>query len=383
MDGGKKGAAQQLVATDGAADGLPAVRRAGTAAAEGHAGKKANSFWARALMVAGLALIPAGNAKCMGESAHPIVEEDADAQQDVDPEADAEAHDEDAGPETDVHEEDADAREGDAAPDADVVEGRGEDAGADGDSDVADPGADGEAVEEADAETPGEDAGDAEAEASCPVSDTVLEYPEVPGPIGTSDQIIVEEYGRRVECDGTEARTLNRVDISLTPAASPEQLGDAVRQGSDTIIPGGTVRLTAAGLDGIGYARKVPGAEGRVGINGTVSNGIVTGRLIGFYESGGIIYASLGTERPGYTDRYADAPEGAYVNSQGTEGWVFMATAFDYNPADPGLSTCSLTMLEAPVNVPNGGAIAHDGGTFRLGTIASGTDLASARFRRE
>ncbi|MEW5996684.1 MAG: hypothetical protein AB1657_03755, partial [Candidatus Micrarchaeota archaeon] len=120
-------------------------------AAEGHAGKKANSFWARALMVAGLALIPAGNAKCMGESAHPIVEEDADSVE------------EGAGPETDVHEEDADAREGDAAPDADVVEGRGEDAGADGDSDVADPGADGEAVEEADAETPGEDAGDAEA----------------------------------------------------------------------------------------------------------------------------------------------------------------------------------------------------------------------------
>ncbi|MEW5995966.1 MAG: hypothetical protein AB1657_00005, partial [Candidatus Micrarchaeota archaeon] len=129
--------------------------------------------------------------------------------------------------------------------------GRGEDAGADGDSDVADPGADGEAVEEADAETPGEDAGDAEAEATetadadadagCSPS-TIYEWIENPMPdFGGSRQMEVLRYETTEwagsECETTSTgRTLAGIDYTFTPPieTSAESLRNVVGQGAIT-----------------------------------------------------------------------------------------------------------------------------------------------------
>ncbi|MEW5996683.1 MAG: hypothetical protein AB1657_03750 [Candidatus Micrarchaeota archaeon] len=340
--------------------------------------KKAASFWGKALIVAGLALVPAAKAACMGETSRLMADEDADA----DPVADAEAQEEDgASDSADTEREDAGTEapdaEAEAENDSDVVgpetDGEREDGGAP-DSDVG-PEADAgpEAVEEADAETPGEDAGDAEAEAACPEHTTVSEDIPAPGPIGEIGQAITETYELTRECDGTETRgALLELDIGLAAPASPEQLANAIRQGSDTVIFGERVRLTAAGLGGIEYARKVPGAEGRFRAEERISDGVHDAFPHDFM-AGSVIMNVAGS--------FIEVPEGGYAAFP--DGNVVHMTSLAFDPMDPLGSTCYLTILEAPVNVPDGGTVAHDGGTFRLGTVASGADLAAARFRRE
>lgn len=294
-------------------------------------------------LVAGLALVcaPAANTGC-SDSAPPV--EDADAGEDVAADVDSDL-DSDVGPEVDADE--------DVGPETDA-------------EDFAD---EGETLDDS-----------GEAEASCPTTTSVSEAVEAPGPIGELEQTITEIYEFTNECDGTLTRgNLLEVGINLSSPASPEQLGSAVAIGSDTVIFGERVRLTAIGVDGLEYGKPIPGAERTIGLMGTVDDGVHVASVRNFVsgERVTLTLAEVGGEVLGEVSvlpgEYASFPSGRVV----------MVTDLRYDPIDPLGSLCHLTMLEAPVNVPNGETVGHGGGVFRLGTADESGNLTGLRLVRE
>lgn len=308
---------------------IPGVRSARMEAVGGGGeAPRRSPFLGRILLVAGISL-----AGCGGESPRPVDDADADAVQDVDEDVDS------ALPDSEV--------EADIGPEADVAP---------------------EDVIEAEAE-------DGEAEAGCPSVSSVEEPVEDPGHIGSIVPVVTETYESVTECDGGITRGgLLETGITLPEPASADLLGGAIGMGAEIPIFGEMVRLTLFGLEGIEYERPVYGAEGDVEPLGSVDDGVhrATARSIGETSvlvrlsdvgGGDIGDSSLG---PG---QYAPLPSGRIV----------LMTDLRFNDRDPLRSRCHLAILEAPVNVPNGGRVSHGGREYVLATEAEGADMRAAR----
>lgn len=291
-------------------------------------------FLSKFLLIAGIACAGA-SASCEGPTSGPA-DQDADVQDVEDADGNGEA--EDAGPEIE----------------ADAVE-------AESDSDA------GETLETVD----GEDEG-SEAVESCPTTASVEEPVESPGPIGEIEQAIIETYEVTTECDGTETRgNLLELEIALASPASPEQLDAAISAGSDTVIFGERVRLTALGTALMEFAILVPGADATVYQLGSVTDGTNTVTVQGISETEVTLRVDGG---------YVHVPAGGYYPL--SDGRVVMVAAINYFAMNPLRSTCRLTILEAPTRVNEGENLAHGGADYQASMPDDGTNLLSVRLVR-
>lgn len=317
----------------GAEKAVPQPREANPERAGGKIGERSGSrrFRFSAVIVAGLALTGSGCAlNTSGLGQDDVAEQDEGAGMDENPDA----PDSEVGPEADV---------------------------------------DSEVGEDTDAEV--EEGG--EAEAGCPTSGTVSENPAAPGTIGGIEQTITETYDVTTECDGSEARDLVELEVTLASPASREQLDAAVADGADTILFRETVRLTYLGLDAIEYAKVVPGAEGSV----RALRWVTDGTYVAIADTISETSVMVRVEKDGELVNYYDMAPGSYITLP--SGRIVMLTLINFDAVDPLRSTCYLAILEAPVRISNGERVERLGYGFFFSVEGDGTNLAALHFIRE
>lgn len=295
-------------------------------------------------LVAGLALVcaPAANTGCT-DSAPPVEDADVDAGHDVEADVgDSDVAEADV-PDVDAIEDDGGEVDGLDALDADVAEG-------DSDSEVAE---------------------------ACPVLEDERVVVESPGPIGEIGQTITEIYESVRECDGSMSRgALREIEIMLDTPASMEQLEDAVKMGSSTIIDGVLMRWVYIGPATVGFAEYVAGPNSQrldAGRGQGVDDGIHSATVRHFMpDYVGVLKTQVGegtSEEVIFEGRYGLFPDGKAV----------MVTNFNFSTMDPLSSTCDLALLKAPEHVEDGGTVRG----FRVSIEGDGMNVSAIRFTVE